>query len=286
MKRVSLLPILVISFITGFSQNQENVITVDIGNFKISTLSEVQQKGNSSILIDVSAEILAKYAPDGTFPNAINAFLVQIPDKNILVDAGLGTKLIENLQSLGITPEKIDVVLITHMHGDHIGGMLKDEKLVFENADVYVAQIEYDYWMDSSNVRGVLARNVMTAYKDKLHLFTPAEIGTQADDLISGFKAFAAYGHTPGHTIFLFESDNSRMLIWGDLTHAMAVQIPYPEIAVTYDVDPKQAIASRKKVLDYVVKNKIPIAGMHIAFPAIGDVTADSNTGYKFTPHK
>ncbi len=101
--------------------------------------------------------------------------------------------------------------------------------------------------------------------------------------LLPGIYAIATYGHTPGHTSFLLESGKEKLLIWGDLAHAMAVQMPHPEISVTYDFDPRQAADIRKKMLEYVSKNNIPIAGMHIAYPAVGKIS-EKGSGYTFTP--
>lgn len=130
---------------------QENPlrITYPIGSFQVSTLSEGEQSGRSSLFIGATEEMLKRYTPEGTFPNAVNAFLIQTPGKTILVDAGFGRKLFDHLQALGVTPEQVDAVLLTHLHGDHIGGMLRDGKPAFPKADVYIAQAEYDYWMKS-----------------------------------------------------------------------------------------------------------------------------------------
>jgi glyoxylase-like metal-dependent hydrolase (beta-lactamase superfamily II) len=267
------------------AQNAENVFTYRVGLFEVTTLAESIGQGNKGILIDATPEMLQKYAPEGTFPNGTNAYFVKTPDKNILVDAGYGRNLFTNLKAIGIEPEHVDIVLLTHMHGDHIGGMLRDGKPAFPNAQLYIAQKEHDYW--AANDRGEQARNVIAAYKSKLHLFEPAEIGQKAVALLPGIEAIAAYGHTPGHTVFLTKSDNEQLLIWGDVTHAMAIQMPYPQIAVTYDVTPKDAITYRKAILEYVAKNKIPVAGAHITFPGIGAVTNDpSSGGYLFTPAK
>jgi glyoxylase-like metal-dependent hydrolase (beta-lactamase superfamily II) len=199
------------------------------------------------------------------------------------VDAGYGKNLFTNLQAIGVTPEQIDVVLLTHMHGDHIGGMLRDGQPSFPNASVYLAQPEYDYWMNDSH--GEQARNVIAAYKSKLILFQPAELGKKDSLLIPGIHGIAAYGHTPGHTAYLVESGNLRLLVWGDLAHAMAIQMPYPQVAVTYDVNAIDAVSIRKEVLEYVARHKIPVAGMHIAFPGIGTVAKDpASGGYSFTP--
>lgn len=262
---------------------QKNVITFAVGSYEITTLSEGQDNGDTKILIDASPGMLEKYAPEGKFPTATNAFLVKTPDKTILIDAGYGRKLFENLQSRGVTAEKIDVILITHMHGDHIGGLLKDGSAAFPNAEIYIAKAEYDYWMsDLAKGGGVQARTVIKAYQEKLQLFVPTEIETGGYELFPGVKAIATCGHTPGHTVFLIESDSAKVLVWGDLTHAMAVQMSHPEIAVTYDIDPRQAIVSRKKIFDHVATNKIPIAGMHIPFPAVGRVEKTTDGKYSF----
>ena len=271
----------------ALAQDVKDTYTYKVGLFDITLLAESQGQGNKDILIDATPEMMQECAPDGTFPNAMNAFLVKTPDMNVLVDAGLGIKLFANLESSGVKADQIDVVLITHMHGDHIGGMLKDGEVMFPNAKVYIGKAEHDYWMNAEGNRSQQAKDVIAAYKDKLVLFQPGEIGSKAKDVIPGFTPFAAFGHTPGHTIFQVESDGEKLLIWADLTHAMALQMPYPQVAVTYDTDPAMAIASRIQTLEYVAKNNIPIAGMHIAFPAMGMITKDvSGKGYRFNPFK
>jgi glyoxylase-like metal-dependent hydrolase (beta-lactamase superfamily II) len=281
-KRYVLLLIVLISImpVNKMKAQETNLITFMVGDCRVSTLSEGQQNGKSDILIGATPEILQKYAPDGSYPNATNAFLIRTPDKIVLVDAGFGRKLFDHLKELEVTPEQVDVVLITHMHGDHIGGLLRDDKVAFPNADFYLPQPEYDYWTTGDHPAQT---RIIKAYKDKLKLFVPTELGDASKPLIPGIQGIAAYGHTPGHTGYLLESGKSRLLIWGDLTHAMSIQIPHPEVAVTYDVDPATAIESRKKILEYVAKNKIPVGGMHIAFPAIGHIKGQPGS-YEFEP--
>ena len=264
------------------AQESENIFTFKVGDIELTTLSEGQQKNGSSILIDATPEIINKYAPDGTYPAACNAFLVKYANKNILIDAGFGRKLFDNLALMNIKPEQIDAVLITHMHGDHIGGLLKNGQITFPNAELYIAKSEISYWLPNSSTGGQNAGKIIEAYKNKINLFEPTELN-DTTELLSGIRAIAAYGHTPGHTAFLLKSENEQMLVWGDLTHAMAIQMPHPEIAVTYDVNPQEAVATRAKILEYIVANKIAVAGMHIAFPAMGNITAINNEGYKFS---
>lgn len=275
------------------AQELPSVFTRKIGNGTISLLSESQQKANPGILIGATEAMLKEYAPDGTVPNAMNAFLLQISGKNILFDTGMGRKLFENLETLGVPAEKIDIVIITHMHGDHIGGMLKGDAKAFPNAEVYLPQGEHDYWTDREiinqlpeNRRGsfLSAIKVIETYKDKLHLFVPDRLGGKANPILKGIQGIAAYGHTPGHTVFLVEAGDEKLLVWGDVTHAMAIQMPHPEIAVTYDVNPQDAIRARKEILEYVEKHQIPVAGMHIAFPGMGEIKKGETIGYRFIP--
>jgi len=271
-----------------FAQESENIFIHKIGNFEVILLSEGQGEGNSSILIGATPQMRNECIPSGTFPNAFNAFLIKTPEQNILVDAGRNSaKLLSNLHSVGINPDQIDAVLITHMHGDHIGGLLENDKAAFPKAKIYISQPEYDYWTDDNTMqqRSLPAPKVIVAYKDNINLFQPNTLGKDLYELLPGVSAIAAYGHTPGHTVYLIESNDEQMLIWGDLVHAMAIQMPYPSVAVTFDVDSKQAVIMREKVLDYVSRNSIPIAGMHIPFPGMGVVSTISSGGYVFYPY-
>lgn len=273
-------------------QKNEDIFTYRVGDCEVILLSEGQQEAKNSILIDAAPEIIEAYAPNGRFANAVNAFLIKTPDRLILVDAGYGQRLFENLEAIGVKPEDIGVILITHMHGDHIGGLLRDGKIAFPNAVVYISTPELSFWRDDKAMKAASegkqagfanAQKIFNLYQSKVKMFQPNELGKFFPELISGVWAFSAFGHTPGHTTFLLESNGERLLIWGDLTHAMSVQMPHPEIAVTYDVDPQQAIVSRLEILKYVVENRILIAGMHIPYPAIGTIKQEDD-GYRFIP--
>jgi len=262
-------------------QNSEDVFSVQAGDYTVSLLSEGQREGSTGILIGATPEMIDETAPNGTFPMATNVFLIRTPDKNILIDTGVGYLLSDNLEFLGLSADEIDAILITHMHFDHIGGLLKDGEVVFPNAELYMAEPEYDYWANSTNQQ---ALNVLDVYEDQLVLFTPNGLADISAPLFPGIFAIAAYGHTPGHTVYLIQSGDDKLLIWGDLTHAMAIQMPYPQVAVTYDVNPEEAILSREAVLKQVSGNRIPVGGMHIVYPGIGILQPTDETGYIFTP--
>ncbi|MDR2467170.1 MAG: MBL fold metallo-hydrolase [Prevotellaceae bacterium] len=284
MKKFVLTIVVMVFAISDAYTREQDVITFQVGEATLSTLTDVHSRNTPANLIGATPEILRKYAPEGVYPAAINAFLARINGKTILIDTGLGQKLKDNLRSLGTDPEQIDAVLITHAHGDHIGGLLDSSgKPAFPNADLYFSKAEHDYWKAVSGKSNALFLKIVEAYGDRLKLFVPSE--PEPSNLpLAGIRALSTPGHTPGHTAFLLESDGSKLLVWGDLTHATAIQLPHPEVAITYDVDPAQAVATRAKVLEYVAENKIPVAGMHIAFPSVGDVRKNDGQGYLFSP--
>jgi glyoxylase-like metal-dependent hydrolase (beta-lactamase superfamily II) len=280
---------------TAQEQTGDHVITFETGSMRITTLCEGSQDGNSQLLRGATPEMLRTYLPEGKYPAATNAFLLRDADKHILIDAGYGRRLFENLETQGVTPGQIDVILLTHMHGDHIGGLLRNGQAAFPQATLYLSQAEHDFWTGDQAMQQaepdrrsgfVQARKVIAAYRDRLHLFPAAEPDAPGRELLPGIRGIAAYGHTPGHTAFLIESEDEALLVWGDLTHAMAIQMPCPAVALVYDSDPVQAVETRKKILEYVTENKIAVAGMHIPFPAIGNVTRakDGTDGYAWTP--
>ena len=193
-------------------------------------------------------------------PSSMSCFLLQTEGKNILLDAGLGapfSQLIPKLTTLDVKPEELQLIYITHFHPDHIGGLLKDGKVDFPNAEVYINRVEAEAWQKMEGNQSVQAKTVLDAYKQHLHLFEAGD--TLPGDVIT----IAAYGHTPGHTAFQKDS----MLVIGDLIHGAALQLEYPEYCPLYDMDAETARESRLRILNYARENRLTMYGMHLPHP-------------------
>lgn len=193
-------------------------------------------------------------------PSSVSCFLLKAEGKTILLDAGLGapvSRLLPKLKESGVAPADLKLIYITHMHPDHIGGLLKDGQTVFPNAELWINSVEAKAWEAMNGKKAALPHAVLAAYKEKLHLF---EAG---DTLAGGVSTIAAYGHTPGHTVFQKDS----ILVIADLMHGAALQLEHPEYCPTYDMDPQAATESRKHILKYARENNLTMYGMHLPAP-------------------
>jgi glyoxylase-like metal-dependent hydrolase (beta-lactamase superfamily II) len=295
MKKISgLLAATLLVMATAAAQKSQERFTWQSRPVGISVLPELQQNGQAGTLIGATPEMLEKYVPGGIIPSAVNAFVVFRYGQVTLIDAGFGTNLFDHLQSFGLAAEDVAIILLTHLHGDHIGGMLRDGQVAFPYAAVCLSQQEHDYWTSDEAMnklpesrRGGFAnaRKVIAAYRNQMYLFNPAPVNAPVPvEIIPGVRGIAAFGHTPGHTMYQIDLNGQPFLVWADLTHATPVQMPHPEVAVTYDVDPVQAVATRKEILAYAAKHAMPVAGSHIAFPGAGWVFENKTGGYVFQP--
>lgn len=205
--------------------------------------------------------------PDG-IPASVSTFLVKVDGKYILFDAGLGAfggQLMNRLAALGVNPDSIGLVYLTHFHVDHISGLVAKEETgndtkAFKNAAVYAGKVEYDAWMNDIP-KNDLQKGIMALYKDSLHLFA------FGDSLPHGVLAMDAIGHTPGHTAFQL----ANLLIVGDLMHGYALQKDHPEINSNYDMDKPKSAESRKRIMQYARDNKLLMAGMHLPPPGFAE---------------
>ena len=224
-------------------------------------------------------------------------FLVNTGKQVILVDAGAGTwwggpafgRLGNSLRSAGYTPDLVDLVLITHLHADHVGGLTtQDGQRVFPNADVFVAKAESDFWLSPENAAKApkdaqsffqSAQAIAAPYikAGKWHTFSGSEA------IADGMKIVPLPGHTPGHMGYEFASKGQKILFWGDTFHAPRVQLKHPEVTAVFDIDQSAAAATRKRLLPRLAGEDIVIASPHGAFPSFARLHKDRN-GYSWAP--
>ena len=261
----------------------DGIFSYRVGQFEVYMLVESARDGSSNILVGAGEDVLSRYIPSEGFKHSANAFLIKAPGQNILIDTGTGAGgiIIEKLRSLGVQPQDINAVLITHLHGDHFGSLANGGQAVFPNAKIYLSAIEFDYFTKTNVNQG--AATALAPYAAQTVTFEPAQPGQRLTEILPGIFPIAAYGHTPGHTIFQIENGGQKLLIIGDLLHVALVQFPVPEISATYDMDQSGAASVRRQVLNYAAQNKIPVGGMHIVYPGMGNVEVDGSR-FMFTP--
>ncbi|KVF74614.1 MBL fold metallo-hydrolase [Burkholderia sp. FL-7-2-10-S1-D7] len=226
---------------------------------------------------------------------SINAFLVDTGTKRILVDTGAGVlygdccgKLLANLRAAGYAPGQIDEVLLTHLHKDHVGGIVSNGRMTFPNAVVRVNEIEANYWLDPDNkaqAPAFLASFFDAAAASVAPYIAAGRFTTFRGEatLAPGIRAVPMPGHTPGHTAYLIESGNAGLLAWGDIVHVAAIQLQDPDATVQYDNDADTARRTRRDTLKRVVDKRYLVGAAHIAFPGLGHLRRDGEQ-YDWVP--
>lgn len=273
-----------------------------LGDFEVTALYDGYLALDSKLLVGASAQeiqaLLARmFIAAPQMQTAVNAYLVHTGAHLVLVDTGaaqaLGPTLgaiPDNIRASGYDPAQVDTVLLTHLHPDHVNGLLtQDGKPTFPNAEIRVAKAESDYWLDEgvaakapNDVRPFfkMARDALAPYI-AAGKFKP--FGAGEEMLLPGVKAVPAPGHTPGHTAYLFSSGGQHLLVWGDIVHSAAVQFARPDIAIEFDIDRDQAVATRQRLFADAAREQLWVAGAHLPFPGLGHLRAEAS-GYAWVP--
>ena len=265
-----------------------------IGNIEVVPLSDgilIVTLLNFLGVTPEECERISGWPIKGPIPLSVNAFLLKFGGKLALVDAGCSNtmgptlgKLPDNLRAIGITPDQIDYVLLTHIHPDHSNGLATESgDAAYPNAEIIVSGedvahfLERDAALETNEFRqrGMrAAQRAFAPYRDRTRRISGGEI-------FSGISAHPQPGHTLGHTGWLVSSTNDSLLIWGDIVHIAGVQFQRPDAALTFDLDPDLARKSRQRVFDWVTSDKIRVAGAHMDLPSYGYLSR-KGTGYAF----
>ena len=233
----------------------------------------------------VAAALAAAYLdPAAAIPVPVSTHLIRSGTDITLIDAGAGGAFgptagrhLATLEAAGVTPDAVTRIILTHMHPDHIGGLVTDAGAVFPNATLHVSAPELAFWTDAAIAASVpeankpffaLASAVATAYGERV---TPFEGDA---DLGGGVSAIALPGHTPGHTGYRLSSGNDQLIIFGDTAAFASLQFSNPDIGIAFDADGALAATTRKAILAMLAADKIAVAGSHLPFPGVGHVDA------------
>jgi glyoxylase-like metal-dependent hydrolase (beta-lactamase superfamily II) len=182
----------------------------------------------------------------------------------------------------------VDEIYITHMHGDHVGGLAVDGKLVYPNATVRADQQEADFWLSKAHMDAAPAER-KEGYQGAMSMLNPYVAAGKFKpfsgdtELVPGIRAVPTPGHTAGHTRYVVESKGQRLVLWGDLMHVAAVQFPDPSVTIHFDTDSVMAATQRKKVFADAAEHGSWVAGAHLSFPGIGHLRA-ADSGYIYAP--
>lgn len=281
-------------------QQVPGVYRFQVGDVRITALSDgtVPQDLHKLLLGTTMAKTDALLA-QGYLANpveaSINVYLLEMGDRRILVDTGsgdlfgpgFGGKLAESLAAAGVRPEQVTDVLITHVHTDHTGGLVKAGARVFANATVHVGKPDVEFFMDKSNAEKAHydvkyfneAAITLKPYLDagKVQAFAATA------EILPGITATLHPGHTPGSAFYTLKSGGQQIVFVGDIIHVSSVQFPQPAITIVYDVDPKEAAKERAEQFPVFARERELIAAPHLPFPGVGHVKA-AGRGFAWVP--
>ncbi|MGV1769472.1 MBL fold metallo-hydrolase [Agrobacterium vitis] len=257
---------------------QDGILTADVGK-----------------LYRRNGEPVAEGFADAATSLSVNCFLIKTPERTVLIDTGSGQlfgpdhgKLSTGLNALSLSPADVDDIILTHIHADHTGGLVRDGAPIFPKATVHAGRTEAGFWLSPGAADAPDATERVKGQIGRAHLcLDPYEAEgrlTIFDDngpILPGFSATLRAGHTPGHLAIQFESEGTAMLFVGDIVHGENVQFRDPAITIDFDYDQPSAAKARAQVFEQAASDGYLIAAAHLPFPGVGSITKEG-AAYRF----
>ena len=285
---------------------QPTIYRFKLGGFEVAPIMDsyvlrpglTPSFGGEAAAADVKALAAANRIDSDRYFHPFTPLLVNTGKELVLFDTGNGSlsaeyeqmkgrlppgQLVARMGLAGYKPEEVDVVVITHGHPDHIGGLTKGGQPVFPNARYVFGAAEFDFWNKGENIREARKFNRELFVQIAVPLADRATFIKPGDEVVPGIRAVDAAGHSPGLMAFHIESESKRLLIWADTCIHYVMAIQRPEWHIDVDDDKDKAVATRKRILDMVASDQLFVAGFHMPFPGIGSVEKSAG-GYRWVP--
>jgi glyoxylase-like metal-dependent hydrolase (beta-lactamase superfamily II) len=286
---------------------QPTIYRFKLGGFEVATIMDSKvirsgltpSFGGEAGAAEVKALAAAARMDADRYEHPFTPMLVNTGKELVLFDTGNGSlsaeyeqmkgrlppgNLVARMAQAGYKPEDVDVVVLTHGHPDHIGGLTKGGQPVFPNARYMFGAAEFDFWNKGENIREARKFNRELYMKIVVPLANRATMIKPGDEVVPGIRAVDAAGHSPGLLAFTIESEGKRLINWADTCNHYVVAIQRPDLHLDVDDDKEKAVAARKRILDMVTTDKLFVAGFHMPFPGLGWVEKTSG-GYRWVPH-
>jgi len=270
-----------------------------VGDAEVTALLDGYLDIGHKLWVGIKEEEVKKAAKQAGLPGdeairiGITSYLINTGDRLVLVDSGSADlfgptagHFLKTFAATGHTPDQVDVILITHMHPDHIASLVTGTKPNFPNAELHICSLDFDYWTsDTSKAQApdnakswfTASQNVAKAYDGRIKLFTGGP------EVTPGIVAVPLVGHTPGHTGYRLRSAGEELLLWGDACGVAAVQFAHPEAGLIFDVDGATGKKTRARLLDMAANEQVLVASAHLPFPSFGRVERRGNA-YNWVP--